>query len=240
MYFHAKSTAIIALSFIICMPATLGALIVTAESLSPGPSRLGGRSVGAGGLFRIGATEYRGFVGQTFYASTSGAFTSFKVVIDNLRDSQTGNDLTFTLHRIDQGVLGLVLDTAVVSYSDVAVDTGYVAGEPYVSSYKRGYNATALFEGGVIVEQGVEYAVAIDSYGNQGSHYRIWCPTSPVSSFTDTYTEGRRFSNEVDGIEYHRFGEDLFFQVTVDTVPEPSPAILLGISIAGLLFRRMR
>lgn len=226
---------IIVLSIVAFVGNVRGALVIAAESLRPGPERWGGGSMGLGGLNAIGGFQgdrfYRHFVGQTFIPTESGILRHFKAVIINHSNGTTNDDLEFTLHVLDSGELGPAVDAAIF---DDSLITRYTYEE---QPYREDYNVAALFGGGIMLEEGKEYAVLIDSRGDSGSHYRIWKPSS--QSF-DYYPEGRYLENTVDGVEFSRFNSDLFFQVGVNSVPEPSAITVMGLGFAIVIFKRKK
>lgn len=86
----------------------VGAAVVAAENLPPGPQRTGGGSGGVGGVYGNGyypGVYYQSFMVQTFVAEESGVLHSVSLVVQNHSVSEYGAPLVVSLVSILGDVL---------------------------------------------------------------------------------------------------------------------------------------
>ncbi len=199
----------------------LAAPVVTAE-FAPPPSLRSGFSTGAGMAIDPPAPDpFHNRLAQTFEATVAGRPATASLIV--IRPPSTNASLWVDIVTMSGGQVASVLASGSLTPVEVSIGPD---PEPFQ------FNATVSLAATGALSAGEEYAMVLRS-ATPDANYRVY-GTSQVS-----YDQGDAFRSQNSSTFDRDLSGDLFFQVTVEPVPEPIGMRSLAVAISGgLLLRR--
>lgn len=202
-------------------PSSSASPVVTAE-FSPPMGLNGGFNIGAGMAYDAPApTPFDNRLAQTFVATTSGLPATASLIAD-LPPSAFA-DLTIDIGRLEGGLAANIIATGTIS----------------PDKFGSGVNSSPMTFNGVVellaieqITEGETYAIFFRS-STPNANYRIY------GTDGNRYGEGQAWRSQNNPMYTQMSSSsDIFFQVTVTPVPEPTTCFLALVTIAAMLVKR--
>lgn len=160
---------------------------------------------------------------QTFTATTGGVLDTISCVVRRM--NKTTADLKITLTDVVSGQPGVSLATAFVNLQSVPIENW--------SWWDRHFTVNINFiSQDVVLEAGKQYAIVLSTDTTE-ANYRVY------GDYTG-YSGGTRMSSQNSGSYMSEYPSDLYFEVTVNSIPEPSTVLLIAAGAAFLKRRRTK
>jgi hypothetical protein len=205
-------------------------LLTSSNSASPVVTAEFAPPVGLNGWFNIGAgmaydapapTPFDNRLAQTFVATTSGLPMTASLIAD--LPLSTFADLTIDIGRLEGGLAADIIATGTIS----------------PDKFGSGVNSSPMTFNGVVELLAIDEITAGETYAiffrssTTDANYRIY------GTDGNRYGEGQAWRSQNNPMYTPMLSSsDLFFQVTVTPVPEPSACLLALAPIAAMLVKR--
>ena len=206
------------LSIVVCSTSVQAASIVTASHTLP-PSASSWFNTGAG--IGTDGIVFDNREAQTFTATTSGILDTVSFVATRL--SGTTADLRVTLTNLIGGQPGVSIASGLVGVNSFA--EGFLSGNP--DEFTTAIN---FFSENIFLEAESQYAIVFSTDTTE-ANYRIYGDYSG-------YLDGTEMHFQNSGPFEPSSSADLFFEVSVNPIPEPTTLLLLG--FGAMMLRRKR